>query len=118
MRRLLVALLLAAQLPAGAFAAVPARVEITYAVFLGSMRIGEGRDVFQHDKGALGRFKKIAKYFTHGVPYGSVLREGVLHAHTADQAIDIVHDFFDRLRRFQAGIEPHPFIGSPEESAA
>jgi hypothetical protein len=49
MKRLLVALFLAAQLLAGAFAAVPARVEITYAVFMGSMKIGEGRDVFQHD---------------------------------------------------------------------
>ncbi len=49
MTRSLIALLLAAQLPAGALAAVPPRVEITYAVFLGSMKIGEGRDVFQHD---------------------------------------------------------------------
>jgi tRNA-dihydrouridine synthase B len=72
------------------------------------------RDKFQHDKGALGRFKKIAKYFTHGVPYGSVLREGVLHAHTVDQALSVVHDFFDRLRRFQRGEEPHPFLGRDE----
>ena len=37
--------------PAGAAAgaAVPPRVEIRYQVFLGSMKIGEGRDVFQHD---------------------------------------------------------------------
>jgi tRNA-dihydrouridine synthase B len=72
------------------------------------------RDVFQHDKGALGRFKKIAKYFTHGVPYGSVLREGVLHAHTVAEATAVVGDFFERLRRFQRGEEPHPFIGQPE----
>jgi hypothetical protein len=49
MKRVLMTLLLAAQLPAAALAAVPGRVEITYAVFLGSMKIGEGHDVFQHD---------------------------------------------------------------------
>lgn len=32
-------------------AALPARVEIRYAVQMGSMKIGEGRDVFEHDGG-------------------------------------------------------------------
>lgn len=73
------------------------------------------RDRFGHDKGALGRFKKISKYFTHGVPYGSLLRVGVLHAHTADEAIGVVSEFFDRLRRWEAGEEPHPFNGAPPE---
>ena len=73
------------------------------------------RDRFGHDKGALGRFKKISKYFTHGVPYGSLLRVGVLHANTADEAIAIVIEFFDRLRRWEAGEEPHPFNGAPPE---
>ena len=49
MKQLLMTLLLAAQLAGGAFAAVPGRVEIKYAVFMGSMKVGEGRDVFQHD---------------------------------------------------------------------
>jgi tRNA-dihydrouridine synthase B len=61
------------------------------------------RDRFRHDRGALGRFKKIAKYFTHGVPYGSELREAVLHADTAEQAIEIVQVFFDKLRRYEHG---------------
>jgi tRNA-dihydrouridine synthase B len=61
------------------------------------------RDKFRHDHGALGRFKKIAKYFTHGVPYGSELRESVLHAMTADAAIAEVNAFFDKLRAWEAG---------------
>lgn len=74
------------------------------------------RDRFQHDKGALGRFKKIAKYFTHGVPYGSELRVGVLHANTPDEAIERVRVFFDRLRAWEAGVEPNPFhVVSQEE---
>jgi tRNA-dihydrouridine synthase B len=76
------------------------------------------RDRFGHDKGALGRFKKISKYFTHGVPYGSALRVGVLRAQSPDEAIGIVTDFFGRLRRWEAGEEPHPFADVPEESAA
>ncbi len=72
------------------------------------------RDRFQHDRGALGRFKKIAKYFTHGVPYGSELREGVLHAQEVTEAIEVVHRFFDRLRRYEAG-GANPFLGPREE---
>jgi tRNA-dihydrouridine synthase B len=73
------------------------------------------RSRFQHDRGALGRFKKITKYFTHGIPYGSELRERVLHSHEVDEAIDRVRDFFDRLRRYEAGEDPNPFHRPPTE---
>jgi nifR3 family TIM-barrel protein len=66
------------------------------------------RDRFGHDRGALGRFKKIAKYFTHGVPFGSELRESVLHTDTPDEAIAVVRDFFLRLRRWERGGQPSP----------
>lgn len=76
---------------------------------------GAIRDRFAHDRFALGRFKKIAKYFTHGVPYGSELREGVLHANTPDEATDIVRDFFERLRAWERGDQPNPFHGISED---
>lgn len=36
-------------LPAHAAQALPQRAEITYAVYLGSLKIGEGHDLFEHD---------------------------------------------------------------------
>jgi nifR3 family TIM-barrel protein len=69
------------------------------------------RDRFQHDRGALGRFKKIAKYFTHGVAYGSELRYRVLHAQEVEEVIRETRDFFDKLRGYEAGVEPNPFAG-------
>ena len=104
MRRLLVALLLAAQLPAGAFAAVPARVEITYAVFLGSMRIGEGRDVFQHD----GRtYRVVSESKTAGLA-------------AALYRLNIRRESQGRVTR--AGLRPEAFTeernGRPKRSAA
>jgi len=76
----------------------------------------ELRERFAYDRGALGRFKKIANYFTHGVPYGSLLREGVLHAQSPDAAIDVVKTFFERLRTWEAGIE-NPFHPWEERAA-
>lgn len=104
MRRLLFALLLAAQLPAGAFAAVPPRVEITYAVFLGSMRIGEGRDVFQHD----GRtYRVVSESKTAGLA-------AVLYR------LNIRRESQGRVTR--AGLRPEAFTeernGKPKRSAA
>jgi tRNA-dihydrouridine synthase len=77
----------------------------------------EIRDRFQHDRGALGRFKKLTKYFTHGIPYGSELREAVLHSHEAEQAIDLVRGFFEKLRRYERG-ERNPFLREPTDAMA
>lgn len=55
------------------------------------------RDEFRTDHGALGRFKKIANYFTHGLPFGSELRYNILHSHTPQQALDHVERFFAAL---------------------
>lgn len=46
------------------------------------------RVVFRTDRGALGRVKKFAGYFTHGLPGGSALRRDVLHATTLEEALD------------------------------
>jgi tRNA-dihydrouridine synthase len=73
------------------------------------------RDRFRHERGALGRFKKIAKYFTHGVPYGSELREAVLHSDTPEAAIDIVRTFFEKLRRYELG---EPAFRDPDREDA
>lgn len=75
------------------------------------------RTRFAYDRGALGRFKKIANYFTHGVPYGSLLREAVLHAQGVDEAIDVVQGFFAKLRVWESGAgNPfYPAAGEPDE---
>lgn len=52
---------------------------------------------FRSDRGALGRMKKIANYFTAGLPYASELRYAILHSDTPDAAIQEVNTFFDAL---------------------
>ncbi len=56
------------------------------------------RSVFRHDHAALGRFKKIAKYFVDGLRDGDRLRDRVLRASDPDQAIAAVDEHFDGLR--------------------
>lgn len=55
------------------------------------------REEFRTDHGALGRFKKIANYFTHGLPYGSQLRVAVLHSQSPAEALDHVERYFEAL---------------------
>jgi tRNA-dihydrouridine synthase B len=61
------------------------------------------RPVFIRERAVLGRFKKIANYFTKGLPYGSELRVGILHSQTIDEAVDLTEDFFRRLGMWEAG---------------
>jgi nifR3 family TIM-barrel protein len=61
------------------------------------------------DRGALGKFKQLTKYFTHGIPYGSELRVAVLHSDSVDEATDHVRSFFDKLRRYERDEDPNPF---------
>jgi tRNA-dihydrouridine synthase B len=63
---------------------------------------------FQSEKGALGRWKKIMKYFTGGLPYGAGLRTRVLRSATVHEARDHVHAYFDDLRIYEQG-ESNPF---------
>lgn len=55
------------------------------------------------ETGALGRFKKIAKYFTTGLPNGEVFQRAVLHAQSTDDARARVIAYFARLRQLEAG---------------
>lgn len=64
------------------------------------------RVAFDSDKGALGRMKKIARYFTRGVPHGDVLRTAIWHSDTIEQAESRVKAFFDELRAEEAGAAP------------
>jgi len=57
----------------------------------------------RNDLGALGRMKKIARYFTEGVEHGHVLRQAIWHSDTVEQAEARVRRFFDDLRAWQAG---------------
>lgn len=61
------------------------------------------RATFRTEQGALGRVKKIANHFTHGVPHGSDLRYAMLHASSLDEAVDAVHVFFERLAARERG---------------
>jgi tRNA-dihydrouridine synthase B len=64
---------------------------------------GEIRERFGSDAGALGRWKKISRYFTEGVERGDLLRDGILHAASAGEVLDVVPAFFQRLRAWEGG---------------
>lgn len=61
------------------------------------------RSTFRNDHGALGRMKKIARYFTQGLPNGGVLRTAIFHSQTVEEAYDRVRAFFEELQRVEAG---------------
>jgi len=48
----------------------------------------------KHEKHALGRMKRIARYFTARMPHAGELRQAVLHADTVDEAVARVRAFF------------------------
>lgn len=58
---------------------------------------------FRSEHGALGRLKKIARYFVDGVPHGDVLRDAIWHSDTLDQARGRIAAFF---RALDAGVRP------------
>ncbi|MEM6931147.1 MAG: tRNA-dihydrouridine synthase, partial [Myxococcota bacterium] len=49
------------------------------------------------EKGALGRMKKIGRYFTEGVPRGDELRQAIFHAHAVTEVFDRIAAHFDAL---------------------
>jgi nifR3 family TIM-barrel protein len=75
--------------------------EVKRAVLLGYF--SSIREEFRTDNGALGRMKKIANYFTHGLPHGSALRVAFLHSRTVDEAVAHTERYFERLAVFEAG---------------
>ena len=56
------------------------------------------RTTFHSDKGALGRMKKIARYFTAGLPDGAVLRQAIFHSQTIPEATGRIRDYFAHRR--------------------
>ncbi|MFZ5481891.1 MAG: tRNA dihydrouridine synthase DusB [Myxococcota bacterium] len=61
------------------------------------------RGEFRTDRGALGRMKKIANYFTHGLPYGSELRVAFLHSQSIEEAVAHTERYFGRLAALERG---------------
>lgn len=57
---------------------------------------------FRSDKGAFGRFKKICRYFTEGLPDGAALRTRILRSQTIDEAVEHANRYFDALARTEA----------------
>jgi tRNA-dihydrouridine synthase len=60
------------------------------------------RNRFNSDIGALGRMKKIARYFTEGVHDGAELRRLIFHSDTVEEAEANVRAFFERQRQLVA----------------
>jgi hypothetical protein len=58
---------------------------------------------FRSDEGALGRWKKITKYFTEGQPHGDVLKLAVLRATSIEEARAGAAAYFTRLRAWERG---------------
>ncbi|NCG20974.1 MAG: tRNA dihydrouridine synthase DusB [Rhodobacterales bacterium] len=67
------------------------------------------RATFHNDHGALGRMKKIAGYFTDGLPHGIILRQAIYHSNTVEEAYDRVGSYFEDLRLLESG-KPNPFL--------
>ncbi|MFT4627162.1 MAG: tRNA-dihydrouridine synthase B [Myxococcota bacterium] len=61
------------------------------------------RTIFRDDRGALGRMKKIAKYFTQGVPNGEILRDAIFYSTSVEQALERIGEFFHGLAEIEAG---------------
>jgi nifR3 family TIM-barrel protein len=58
---------------------------------------------FGSEQGALGRWKKITKYFTEGQPHGDVLQRAVLRSQTVQEARAGAAAYFARLRAWERG---------------
>jgi tRNA-dihydrouridine synthase len=56
------------------------------------------RDAFASENGALGRMKKIARYFGDGVEGGDDLRQAIFHARSTEEVFDVVRSFFAERR--------------------
>lgn len=73
------------------------------------------RGEFRTEHGALGRFKKIANHFTHGLPHGTDLRQAILHSHTPEEALGHIGVFFDWV---EAGAQGRSPLARPDADAA
>lgn len=74
------------------------------------------RTTFRSDKGALGRMKKIARYFTAGLPDGAILRQAIFHSQTIPEATTRIREYFARHREAAAGGATHRGAALPVES--
>ncbi len=62
-----------------------------------------------------GKMKQFATWFTHGVPGGAKLRAAIYHAHTGDEVLAQVEQFF--VPRIEAGSEDGDSADSVVDSA-
>lgn len=66
------------------------------------------RPLFRTENGALGRMKKISRYFTEGLEGGGALRTALFHSQTVDEAYGKAREYFEEQRQ-RAG---HPVAAS------
>ena len=64
------------------------------------------RPLFRTENGALGRMKKIARYFTEGLDGGGALRTALFHSQTVDEAYDRAREYFEQQRELQRRSSP------------
>lgn len=76
------------------------------AVLLGYL--ADIRALFGADAPALGRFKKLANFFTQGLPGGDEARAELLHSQSLPEVVDRAERYFSRLKRYESGDE-HAF---------
>jgi len=55
--------------------------------------------VSRTEKGALGRMKKIGRYFADGIPEGDQLRQAIFHAQSVESVFERIAAHFDALDR-------------------
>jgi tRNA-dihydrouridine synthase B len=73
---------------------------------------------FRSDKGALGRWKKITKYFADGLPHGDVLKFKVLRSQSVEDAREAAGAYFERLRAYEAGEDAFADQNTPVRAAS
>ena len=61
------------------------------------------------ETGSLGKMKKVASYFTAGIPKGPEVRRAIHHAMSIPTAIDAVNAYFDGLIEEAEGQGVDPF---------
>lgn len=78
-------------------------VLLSYLDALGSLGEHFRGDRARRESVILGRIKKVAGYFTRGLPYGARLRQRIYHSESVPAARHLVVEYFDLLAESRVG---------------
>ncbi len=93
------------RIQAGLEGAPPPRVDVAERARVLLGYFDEIEERFRSARGALGRWKKIARYFCDGVPHGDVLRPLLLRANSVEAARSRAVAFFERAALAEGGLD-------------